>query len=93
MNYLKTAAILVLASGSMAWSKPPVQTTEWFKEHKAEREAVIADCLNRRAEIANDNNCLNAIRANELAKLSGKRMALTPLTSAQIKTPSGGAVK
>lgn len=40
-----------------------VQTVEWYKEHKAERIAMIEKCKSNPGELAATPNCVNANRA------------------------------
>jgi hypothetical protein len=40
-----------------------VQTVEWYKEHKAEREKMLAECRNNPGGRQSDPNCINASQA------------------------------
>ena len=37
-----------------------VQSVQWYKEHRAERKAKIAECRNHSGELTNSPNCINA---------------------------------
>ena len=56
------AAVAALALAGCKEDKPQevVQTVEWFKEHKAEREAQLAKCKSNPGELAATPNCVNA---------------------------------
>ncbi|MFN3612638.1 EexN family lipoprotein [Tepidimonas sp.] len=41
----------------------PVQTVEWYKEHKAEREATRKRCHDNPGQLATTPNCINADKA------------------------------
>lgn len=38
----------------------PVQTVEWYKQHDAERIAVIQKCMNNPGQLEGTPNCVNA---------------------------------
>jgi hypothetical protein len=57
------AFTLVLASCSKEPVQVPVQTVEWFKEHKTEREAQINKCESNPGELEETPNCVNATDA------------------------------
>ncbi len=38
----------------------PVQTVEWYKQHEAERMAVIQKCTNNPGQLEKTPNCVNA---------------------------------
>lgn len=40
-----------------------VQTVDWYKSHKVEREEVIAKCTDNPGELAATPNCVNASQA------------------------------
>ncbi|MDR0576118.1 MAG: EexN family lipoprotein [Candidatus Accumulibacter sp.] len=55
----------------------PVQTVDWYKEHEAERTAMIKKCENNPGELAATPNCVNATRAaNKLTWSSRKGLNL-----------------
>lgn len=63
-----------------------VQTVDWFKEHKAEREAQLAKCKANPGQLATTPNCMNADRAAQSsvwARRSGQE-APAPLTANEI---------
>ena len=41
----------------------PVQTVDWYKEHEAERTAMIAKCKANPGELDASPNCINAVTA------------------------------
>ncbi|MDR2688317.1 MAG: EexN family lipoprotein [Azoarcus sp.] len=49
-----------------------VQTVEWYKEHDAERLAVVRECKENPDKLNKTPNCVNAKRANTEI-LTGKR--------------------
>jgi predicted Fe-S protein YdhL (DUF1289 family) len=49
-----------------------VQTVEWYKEHDAERLAVVRECKENPDKLNKTPNCVNARRANTEI-LTGKR--------------------
>ncbi len=38
----------------------PVQTVEWYKQHEAERMAMIQKCMNNPGQLEGTPNCVNA---------------------------------
>lgn len=51
----------------------PVQTVDWYKEHQAERKAMLEKCRNNPGELRGDKNCINAQKAeNKLTWESDK---------------------
>lgn len=63
---MKNALTLVVVVAALAGcndTAEPVQTVEWFKEHKAEREAMRKRCHNNPGQLAADPNCINADKA------------------------------
>jgi hypothetical protein len=58
--YLFLIPLLLLISCT---KKDTVYTVSWFKEHSAERTAVLAKCNDNPGEARNIPNCINAARA------------------------------
>ncbi len=54
----------------------PVQTVDWFKEHKAERDAMLEKCRNNPGELEETPNCINAGRAESSITWSSKGRGL-----------------
>lgn len=93
---MKKLAILVVAATTVfivtgcnddkASAPEEVQSVEWYKEHKAEREDTVTNCRKiPTAQIGSNQNCVNAIRARDFVSLSAKRLQLEPLTKEQLK--------
>lgn len=61
---LAAAAVLALAGCKDDKPQEVVQTVEWFKEHKSEREAQLTKCNSNPGELAATPNCVNASRAD-----------------------------
>lgn len=38
----------------------PVQTVEWYKQHEAERMAMLQKCMNNPGQLEGTPNCVNA---------------------------------
>jgi hypothetical protein len=53
-----------------------VQTVEWFKKHKTEREAQLAKCKSNPGELAATPNCINASRADSSSTWSARGGAI-----------------
>jgi hypothetical protein len=47
----------------------PVQTAEWYKEHQAERKAMMEKCANNPGELRGTPNCINAQQAARMEAL------------------------
>ncbi|NWN81749.1 MAG: EexN family lipoprotein [Halomonas sp.] len=43
----------------------PVKTVDWYKQHEAEREAMLDKCRNNPGELKDDPNCVNAHEAKQ----------------------------
>lgn len=89
------AAVAALALAGCKEDKPQdvvdnpqevVQTVEWFKEHKAEREAQLAMCKSNPGELAATPNCVNASRADSSSTWSARGGAIRV---APLSAPSG----
>ncbi len=76
------AAVAALALAGCKEDKPQevVQTVEWFKEHKAEREAQLAKCKSNPGELAATPNCVNASRADSSSTWSARGGAIKVAT-------------
>ncbi|HAY4757173.1 TPA: EexN family lipoprotein [Escherichia coli] len=63
----KLSLVLVVAAVLVGCNKTPepVQSVDWYKEHKAEREAMLAKCKANPGELALTPNCVNAQAAKE----------------------------
>jgi hypothetical protein len=59
----KLLAFFFVAILSGCGEKTPVQTVEWYKEHDAERQAMIGKCQDNPGELAASANCVNAKQA------------------------------
>ncbi|TCP11781.1 hypothetical protein EV683_1114 [Crenobacter luteus] len=57
------AAAAILAGCNKA--PEPVQSVDWYKAHKAEREAMLAKCKANPGELALTPNCVNAQAARD----------------------------
>jgi len=56
----------------------PVQTVQWYKEHKAERLEVLNKCKDNPGELATTPNCMNARRATSEMTLSSRKGIIPP---------------
>lgn len=66
----------------------PVQTTEWYKEHNAERQAMLEECKANPGELAATPNCVNASRADSSKTWSARGAGIkpvAPLTAEELK--------
>lgn len=63
MHAPKSLLLSALSCFCMASFAADVQTVDWYKAHKAERQAVLAKCRNNPGELANTPDCVNASRA------------------------------
>jgi len=62
-----------------------VQTVEWYKEHKTERETVLKKCNDNPGELQFTPNCVNANRAKQLLVWSGtKPRQVKPMTAEEL---------
>lgn len=87
---LAAAATLALASCKEDKPQEVVQTVEWFKEHKAEREAQLAKCKLNPGDLAATPNCVNASRADSSSTWSarGGAIKVAPLPAPSSATPA-----
>jgi hypothetical protein len=63
--------VVLTGCNETAPAPDPVQTVSWYKEHDAERNAMIAKCNDNPGELAMTPNCMNAKKADfqkELAR-------------------------
>jgi hypothetical protein len=57
-----------------------VQTVDWYKEHKAERLALLEKCKSNPGELAATPNCINASRAaSQITWGANKGIEVKPL--------------
>jgi hypothetical protein len=75
------AAFLILVGCT---EKEAVQTVDWYKVNKIERDVMVGKCANNPGELMSTPNCINAIRAREITSLGAKRLQLEPLTTEQL---------
>lgn len=81
------AAVLVALSGCKE-DDAPVQTTDWYKEHAAERKAMLAKCNENPGERMATPNCVNAARADSATTWGargGGIKPVAPLTADELK--------
>jgi len=71
---MKNLSALLVASAMLAacGDNTPVQTVQWYKEHDAERQEMLAKCKNDRNAIDASPNCVNAEQA-QVEKRSSRR--------------------
>jgi len=83
---LAAVAALTLAGCNEDKPQEVIQTTEWFKEHSAERDAQIAKCKSNPGELSATPNCVNAGRAEQSSVWSrrGGQEAPAPLTAKEM---------
>jgi len=63
----------------------PVQTVEWYKTHKTEREETLKKCEDNPGELQATPNCINANDARQkLIWGSRKGIKLVPLTAKEM---------
>lgn len=91
----KTAVMMLVAVAALAGCKEEkpqevVQTVEWFKEHKAERDAQLAKCKSNPGELAATPNCINASRADSSSTWSarGGAIKVAPLPAPSSAAPA-----
>ncbi len=63
MHASKSLILSALSCFCMASFAAEVQTVDWYKANKTERQAVLAKCRNNPGELANTPDCINASRA------------------------------
>jgi len=79
------AAVMVFALSGCTEQAEPVQTVDWYKEHKEEREAMVQRCQNNPGEIAMTPNCINSVQAasdiqrEEISSVSGRVPQFKPI--------------
>lgn len=83
---LAVATALALAGCKEDKPQEVVQTVDWFKAHKAEREAQLAKCNSNPGELAAAPNCINAAKADSEVTWGsrGGIKAPAPLTAKEI---------
>ncbi|EWS77231.1 plasmid protein [Xylella taiwanensis] len=67
MLLLVTIAMMILTGCKKENSgrkEEPVRTVKWFKKHKTERKAQLAECRSNPSELAITPNCANASDAD-----------------------------
>ncbi|MCB5205164.1 EexN family lipoprotein [Neorhizobium sp. T786] len=64
----------------------PVQTVEWYLEHKAERDTMFKHCKNNPGELRDHPNCLNAREAHRKAH----HRAMIKISEENLKALSSG---
>ena len=65
-----------------------VQSVEWYKAHKPERDVVLAKCRSNPGQIGATPNCINASRAESATTWGAKGSGIktpAPLTADDIK--------
>lgn len=55
-----------------------VQTVDWFKEHKPERDAQMEKCNSNPGQLAFTPNCVNASRAEQSITWEAPGVAIIP---------------
>lgn len=63
MKKALTLAVVVAFLAGCNKNPEPVQTVDWYKENKTEREAMRKRCHNNPGQLAADPNCINADKA------------------------------
>jgi len=58
-----SVVLAVSAMLSACGDNTPVQTVQWYKEHDAERQEMLAKCKNDRNAMDTAPNCVNAEQA------------------------------
>jgi len=76
MNIMKPSVLAVLTTLSVllvtGCSKDaPVQTVEWWKDHKTERTEMLYRCANNPGELGGTPNCVNAAEAETNSVVKG----------------------
>ncbi len=78
----KILLVTLIVSGILlsCTKNEPVQTVQWYKEHKAERLEVLKKCKDNPGELATTPNCVNAnSAAQEIIWSSRKGIVLKPI--------------
>lgn len=70
----KTLAIITLTALLTACGEEETKTVEYYKEHIAERDAKVKECVNNPGEKSNAPNCINAKQALRLSTSTGGKM-------------------
>jgi len=60
-------SVLLVSVLLASCSKPDVYSVEWYKQHEAERNAMIAKCRADPDLVRKDENCRNAADAQALS--------------------------
>lgn len=84
---MKKLSVFLLASVVLVGcneAPEPVQSVEWYKEHKSERAERLATCRANPGDLATTPNCLNAEQAESLAD-AAKRGGLNVQPMTDIK--------
>jgi hypothetical protein len=65
----------------------PVQTVEWFKAHKIERDAQLSKCNSNPGELMITPNCVNASQAASTTTWSARSgvKGIKPITAQDIR--------
>lgn len=86
MMMFAVAVALVLTGCKEDKPQEVVQTVEWFKAHKIERDAQLAKCNSNPGELAATPNCINAAKADSDVTWGsrGGIKAPAPLTAKEI---------
>jgi len=72
-----SAVLTVSALLSACGDNTPVQTVQWYKDHDAERQEMLAKCKNDRNAMDAAPNCVNAEQA-QVEKDNARRGRIRP---------------
>ena len=87
---MNKAAVFLVVAGALsmlAGCQEAVQSVDWYKAHKAERDDVLAKCRANAGTIGATPNCVNAGQAQSAVTWGAKSGIKTPapLTADDIK--------
>ena len=69
--------LALLSSLAGCADHPAAKTVDWYKEHPAERKAMLANCKAQFGQIVESANCVNAQQADN-QNANGRRDWVTP---------------
>jgi len=84
MKKLSIALVVAAVLAGCGETSEPIQSVDWYKEHKAKRAERLTKCRANPGELAMTPNCANAEKAESLAD-AGKRGGLNTQPMTDIK--------